>query len=249
MLRLLGKGKSSKLLAKALGIRRNQRPQRADSIILWRSLEDFTSGNVRVFNNANAIRNASHKYKSLKMFEEAGVNVPPCSTRLEDLTKDKFSGIIFARQFYHTKGQDIAIGEFKDGKFVGYTWKDINGNPVDPDDAQYFIKYLKPIGEYRYHVAFGKVILPTKKVLSEGETDDSLIRNHQDGKWKQVVCKETERFSKACIKAVEALGLDFGAVDFINVGGKAYVLEVNTAPGLEVENRLEAYVKAFKEQI
>ena len=98
-------------------------------------------------------------------------------------------------------------------------------------------------------MAFNKVILCTKKILAEGQTDDTLIRNHQNGKWKQVTCTETNSFSEACIKSVKALGLDFGAVDFINVRGIPYILEVNTAPGLEVENRLDAYVRAIKENV
>lgn len=246
MLSVWGKGSGSKALARALGVKRNIR--RADKVIRWKSLEVLGQP-TKEFNSTSAIRLASHKYNSLKAIEQAGVKVPPCSTRLADLTKDRFNGIILAREFYHTKGEDISIGEFENGNFKGTSWYDIHHQPVDPDNAEYYIKYLKPRGEYRYHVAFGKVILATKKILAEGAVDDSLIRNHQDGKWKQVVCTETEKFSEACIKAVVALGLDFGAVDFINVKGEPYILEINTAPGLEVENRLEAYKKAFLENM
>jgi predicted ATP-grasp superfamily ATP-dependent carboligase len=47
-------------------------------------------------------------------------------------------------------------------------------------------------------------------------------------------------------KAVDALGLCFGAVDcVIDANGKVWVLEVNTGPGLE-GTTLDAYVAAFK---
>lgn len=242
MLSIWGKGKSAKLLAASLGCRRNLR--RGDVIIRYGRVDNPRRFR-REINSADAIRRASHKYKSLKIIEEAGVRVPPCSTNLADLTKDGFSGIILARDFYHTKGQDIIIQEFTRGCPVQ------NGDARDErfQHKQYFIQYLKPRAEYRYHVAFGKVILATKKILAEGATDDSIIRNHQDGKWVQVQCEETPRFSDACIKAVQALGLDFGAVDFLNYKREAVILEVNTAPGLQVSNRLEAYVKAFRENI
>jgi D-alanine-D-alanine ligase-like ATP-grasp enzyme len=48
------------------------------------------------------------------------------------------------------------------------------------------------------------------------------------------------------ISAVNTLGLDFGAVDLIVAkDGRVYVLEVNTAPGIEGIT-LEKYVKAFQ---
>jgi glutathione synthase/RimK-type ligase-like ATP-grasp enzyme len=246
MLTVWGKGNSSKLLAAALGCRRNLR--RNDAIIRYARV-DNPQKFAKEINKASAVRLASQKYESLKVIEAAGVKVPPCSTRLEDLTKDNFSGIILARDYYHSKGSDIIVGKFEHGDLQGQ-WEDLAGNKLQGRPARnYFIKYLKPRAEYRYHVAFGKVILPTKKILAEGEEDDSIIRNHQGGKWRQVVCTETPRFSESCIKAVEALGLDFGAVDFINVSKEAVILEVNTAPGLEVQNRLDAYVAAFRSEI
>jgi D-alanine-D-alanine ligase-like ATP-grasp enzyme len=51
-------------------------------------------------------------------------------------------------------------------------------------------------------------------------------------------------------KALESTGLAFGAVDVIwnEYQNKAYVLEINTAPGLE-ERTAEAYANVFKEII
>lgn len=259
MMTIWGKGKSAKLLARELGVKRNLK--RPDVFIRYKRL-DYPQRFTKEINTLEAVKLASHKYKSLKVIEEAGCLIPPCSTNLSDLTKDGFSGIILARKFYHSKGSDIAVLNYKNGHLqhkpecsLGYCTDEGDCPNYNCDNMlgfyhrDYYVQYLKARAEYRYHVAFGKIILCTKKKLAEGEEDDSIIKNHQNGKWLQVVCKETPRFSASCVKAVAALGLDFGAVDFINYKTEPVILEVNTAPGLQVQNRLDAYVKAFKENI
>lgn len=222
-----GKGHSSRILAKALGVRRNVRS--ADVAIRYGKVNGEFPKEI---NSAAAIKLSSNKFRSLQVMKAAEIPVPFFAQRPEGMIAHR-NKIIFGRDFYHSKGTDIVVYQPNDELGV----------------HEYYIQYLKPRAEYRYHVAFGKVILCTKKILTEGEVDDTLIRNHQNGKWKQVVCVETPRFSKVCVKAVKAHGLDFGAVDFLNVNREAVVLEVNTAPGLRVENRLEAYVKAIKKRL
>ncbi len=56
----------------------------------------------------------------------------------------------------------------------------------------------------------------------------------------------SEARDQLAVKAVAALGLDFGAVDLIEDKGKFYVLEVNTAPGIEDE-MVPIYAEAIKE--
>lgn len=223
-----GKGNTSKALAKALGVKRNN--LYADTIIRYRRLDEHPRARKEI-NTLDAIRLSSNKYASLKRLSDMGIKTVPIGLRIEELNRDN---TIFGRDFYHTQGQDIVV-------YLPHA--EVSRR------HDYYTEYMPSRSEYRYHVAFGKVILCTKKVLTAGEKDDTLIRNHQDGKWKQVVCIETERFSKTCVDAVQALGLHFGAVDFLNVKKEAVVLEVNTAPGLEVENRLEVYTRAFKEYL
>lgn len=246
MITVFGKGKSAKALAKTLGIAYNRLG--ANKIIRYKTADLYHSG-ITEINTCEAVRKASHKYASLVLMRGAELNVPPFNKDIDCLISSVGrSATILARKNYHTKGQDIIV--LKDSKMFDITMQEYTSRREPPRDvSDYYIQYLKPDGEYRYHIAFGKVILPTKKVLADGEEDSSIIRNHQNGKWQQVVCRETERFSHACIKAISAHGLDFGAVDFINIRGVPFMLEVNTAPGLQVQNRLDAYVRAFKENI
>ena len=240
-----GKGKSSRALAKELGVKRNRY---ADTIINWKSGVSLLPTAFKVLNNATAVRRSSNKLRSLQIMEEAGLNVPPFSTELQDLDP-KSGDTIFGRNLYHSKGNDIvAMSITTNTKKYFLPQTDEIRAKEQFLTKEYFVKWLKSRAEYRYHVAFGKVILCTKKI----PTDDNacnFIRNHQGGLWSQVTCLETPRFSEACIKAVKAHGLDFGAVDFLNIKGEPVMLEVNTAPGLEVENRLALYVAAFRQYI
>jgi hypothetical protein len=121
-----------------------------------------------------------------------------------------------------------------------------------------YVKYIPKLREFRAHVAFGHVIfLQEKKRKTENEqTDDQkLIRNHDNG-WVfcindiQLTDAERTSINAEAVKATTALGLDFGAVDLI-LGKKdnlPYILEVNTAPGLESPGLIEAYKNAFLAQ-
>lgn len=248
MITVYGKGPSSKRLAQALGVRRNRQ---APVVIRWKTTDPLPPrwGKVKEFNSSAAVRRASNKLMTLQILREAGVAVPPFAERYQDLPVSK-GDVVFGRLRYHSKGMDIIAK--KEGDNPEY-FHAVSGQHVTKEQfltKEYFVKWLPSHSEYRYHVAFGKVILCTKKILdNEGGDVVHYVRNHQGGKWRQVTCEETPRFSEACIKAVSTLGLQFGAVDFLNVKKQAVILEVNTAPGLEVDNRLDAYAAAFKQAL
>jgi glutathione synthase/RimK-type ligase-like ATP-grasp enzyme len=84
--------------------------------------------------------------------------------------------------------------------------------------------------------------------------DAALIRNAANG-WVFAVNdvrftspEIEEKVRSYSVAAVKALGLDFGAVDIIvnKKGTEAYVLEVNTAPGIESPTVLAAYVEYIR---
>jgi hypothetical protein len=121
--------------------------------------------------------------------------------------------------------------------------------------------------EYRAHVANGEVILLQRKVRTLARTDEelerdralgasatSLVRNLSTG-WVYSVNfdRNADRnvvpVAASGLQAIAALGLDFGAVDILidEETRTARVLEVNTAPGLEGETTLAAYVRAFSQ--
>ena len=91
-----------------------------------------------------------------------------------------------------------------------------------------------------------------KKVLERQASRmviDHLIRSNTRG-WKfSRVTKYDKSLAAMSLSAVEALDLEFGAVDCcIDADNKVWIIEVNTGPGLEGSS-FDAYVNKFTEMI
>jgi glutathione synthase/RimK-type ligase-like ATP-grasp enzyme len=124
----------------------------------------------------------------------------------------------------------------------------VNDGAIAP--APLYVQYKKKKKEFRVHVFNNKVIdIQEKRKEREADGVNYLIRNRANG-W--VFCRdnlvEPQGLRDQALAAVSALGLDFGAVDIIwnEKENKCYVLEVNTAPGLE-GSTLENYANAIME--
>lgn len=116
--------------------------------------------------------------------------------------------------------------------------------------------------EYRVHVFNGEVILTQLKkrrnTATGGEVSDNgnttandQVRNLGGG-WVYSVSDSSPSLlvREQAIRAVEVLGLDFGAVDIIAKGRKnnetsAFVLEVNTAPGQGGDTTVMGYGRSL----
>ncbi|MEK9208266.1 MAG: hypothetical protein AAB922_07290 [Patescibacteria group bacterium] len=141
--------------------------------------------------------------------------------------------IVFARTFISGRG-GIGIVVMRDGQAI--------------PEAKLYTLYQRKDQEFRVHVFRGKVIdVSEKRRVREFEQSDDqkLIRNHDNG-W--VFCRddidEPANLRNLAVQTVSSLALDFGAVDVISERGSCYVLEVNTAPGLEGQTVVN-YVNAL----
>jgi D-alanine-D-alanine ligase-like ATP-grasp enzyme len=100
------------------------------------------------------------------------------------------------------------------------------------------------------HVFKGKMIHKQRKARRLDVPDEEVnwkVRNHDNGFIFQIEDFDMpEDCAVQSIAAVEALGLHFGAVDVVYNAKeqRAYVLEVNSAPGLS-GTTLDKYVEAF----
>jgi glutathione synthase/RimK-type ligase-like ATP-grasp enzyme len=211
------------------------------AVVNWGNSTPLQVGaDVKVYNAPSYIVRASNKLTALQIMQRDGVRVP---------------------EFFDSKAavpaerKDIYLARTALTGSCGVGIHVVRAEDVVPD-APLYVKYIKKLDELRLHVAFGKVIfLQYKKRQSEAEqtADQKLIRNHGNG-W--VFCprpvEEAPADSAAqAVLAVQALGLEFGAVDIV-VGKKdnmPYVLEVNTAPGIESPTLSTAYQQAFSQEL
>jgi glutathione synthase/RimK-type ligase-like ATP-grasp enzyme len=116
-------------------------------------------------------------------------------------------------------------------------------------EAPLYTRYIYKVKEYRVHVVAGKVIDTQQKIKDPNQDVKTWkVRSHANGFIfaRNNIVQDPSRDFIAML-AVKHLGLDFGAVDIIqDKSGKYFVLEVNTAPGLEGQT-VTSYAKAFKE--
>lgn len=173
--------------------------------------------------------------------------------------------------FEHLEDTAVSLPDFTCNKGVAQGWLDegktvverhkLTGNSGDgiiictPEDvlgdAKLYTKYVPKKEEYRVHVFNGEVIDTQRKARVREVADEDVnwkVRNMANGfifarNEDHVIPQDVLDNSVLC---VNALGLDFGAVDVVynEKEGKAYVLEVNTAPGLS-GTTLDKYVEVF----
>jgi len=241
---------SAKALSNGLkGVRvypnKNYTPRLGDVVINWGMSQcpkwhtKMKSKGLRYLNTHIATGNSSNKIKAFKLMRAAGVNIPQVTTSL-DTAKDWGKAFI---------GRTIISGHGGAGCF--YYKKDaVNFE----EGIKFCTEYIRKTAEYRVHVFNGKIIDVQEKRkrlnLPEEFKVNFQVRNHEMG-W--VFCRENVNADQKVVdeaqKAVKALKLDFGAVDVVwNKVRGAYILEVNTSPGLE-GTTLENYVNAFKKYL
>lgn len=129
---------------------------------------------------------------------------------------------------------------------------------LDIPFARLYTMYIPKKREYRVHISRVSGVFDLQRKIKNPdhpiEETDFKIRNHSNGfiyvRSEGDNPSPLERIPaviNAATKIFDATGLDFGAVDVIynEKKGEAFVLEVNTSPGLE-GTTLENYVGMFK---
>lgn len=234
---------SAKALALALDVKRitmERRLRLRNVIVNWGRTDVFPlATTIAVLNPSTAVTIAKNKLLTLEKLTRMGVSCPRYTTNRDEvirwLSEDK---VVYVR---HTltgqSGQGIKILTSDDTYNIPY--------------APLYTEGVVKTHEYRVHVAFGNIIDFSKKRRRNEHDANPYIKNLDNG-W--VFCRDNVTLPYDVMKqstaAVAALGLDFGAVDIVykESASKAYVLEVNTAPGLE-GTTLERYINSFKKHI
>lgn len=234
--------RSGKVIADALGVRRIKhhgskwRP-RYDSVVLnWGSTNlPVNLAGVRVINDPGAVIRASDKLMALSMFRANDVPCPEFTTSIQTAREWAQEGIVVCRTLTRANsGRGIVVAH----------------SPAEVVQAPLYTKYFKRKDEYRVHVINQEVQDVQRKMRKLEVPDDQVnwfVRNHSNGfVFGRGGVVAPDCVLDAALKAVQALRLDFGAVD---VGynehlDQAVVFEVNSAPGLE-GCTLDKYVQAL----
>lgn len=233
---------SAKALAEALGIKRIKHEgkplQVRGGIINWgasRLKRDIVHDGI--LNCPTRVRVAGNKLETFKALD-GRVSIPKWTEERLEAVEWLAEGATVVSRLILTghSGQGILISDGKEDEGI--------------PDAPLYTQYIRKENEYRAHVFRGNIIFSQRKARKMDVPNEDVnwkVRNLAGGfifANKDVVLPEVAK--QQAIIAVESLGLDFGAVDLVHgKDNRWYVLEVNTAPGLE-GTTLEKYVEAFR---
>jgi glutathione synthase/RimK-type ligase-like ATP-grasp enzyme len=240
---------SAKALAQGLGIKRLKHigskfkgggPQKV--VINWGSSE--LPPEVRkctVLNTPESLATVSGKLAFFETMAEAedGPRAPAWATTKEDALK-------FIADGHTLVARTVLNGHSGKGIVLCSDVDSLVSAPL-------YTVYKKKKDEYRLHFAFGELIDVQRKAIKrdfEGKVNHQ-VRNLANGYvYIRGDVNPPEDVKVQAEKAYKVSGLDFGAVDVIynDKEGLAYVLEINSAPGLS-GTTLENYVAAFKKRL
>lgn len=225
--------KSAKALSIALGAKVLKRagshyvPGPGDVLVNWGdpdAVRPATPG-LTLFNYCD-LRAASNKKTFFqKMKEEHSDLIPEFWTDRSAIPTDVYPVVCRTTLAGHS-GEGIVIADTVD-QLV---------------DAPLYVRYVKKKDEYRVHVGMkdGPHVIAVQRKARRHDVPDGdvnwKVRNHSNGfVYTRQGFTAPANVLEAAKTALAVSGLDFGAVDVIynEHDAKGYVLEINTAPGLE----------------
>lgn len=195
--------------------------------------------------------NESPASNKLRFFQEA--------TRLEELNIPEFTtDINVAATWRNPNARKVSVAGFARTLLTAHSGRGIipfnNGENTPLPEAPLYVRYVKKSEEYRVHIFKGRAIdIVQKRRRADFQNINNQIRNVDNG-W--VFCRNNleianrDELVKQAVLACTISRLDFGAVDVIynTHQNKYYVLEVNTAPGLEGQT-VTIYANAILQHI
>lgn len=239
---------SSKRLATALNVKRLRhegskwKAKSNDTIINWgHSGDKLTAHNCLVLNEPDKVAVASNKLKFFEHITEWNTNHQDEAVEIPEYTTD----IDVAKQ-WATEREVLCRETLNGHSGEGIRLANV---PEEVIAAPLYVKYIPKMFEFRVHVMGREVFDVARKIKDpEREVKSFYVRNHAAGFiFARNDIEVPEKVIEQAIRAMEATGLDFGAVDIIfnKKRDTAYVLEINTAPGLQ-GSTVDNYVSAFK---
>lgn len=242
----IGSQSSKNIVRELGGLRvypdRRYRPRSNHLIVNWGSskLPNWYDSSFKILNNPIAVSKAANKITTLMTLGASGVSTIQYTTDYFYASEwlEQGDDVVERHVVNGTKGQGIRIVKAESTEALQL--------------CQLYTKMIRNSREYRVHVFQGNIIDVQQKKRRNRESEDverisGGIKNISNG-W--VFCRENlteypQKMLDESIKAVNVLGLDFGAVDVLVKNGEVSILEVNTAVGMEGTTLLK-YVTEIK---
>jgi len=207
-----------------------------DVVVNWGNGGDYPpKGNV-ILNKPGAVLNAVNKLRTFQILSASGVFVVPWTIL-------KLEAEIWLNEGYVVVARKILTGHEGAGIVIVEKVNELIQAPL-------YTKYINKVREFRVHATPYGVIDTQQKVHNPalGQPKSWKVRSYGNGFiFQRKGILPNQNRDQLAIAAVKALGLDFGGLDIIeDKQGNFYVLEVNTAPGIE-GTTVKCYAEAIRE--
>lgn len=222
-------------------VRSRYLPRVRDSVVNWGNTNPPDLDGVRWFNR-RGIRDASNKKIFFERIRDNGQSeiIPSFWTRQEDIPADAYP-IVCRTVLAGHSGEGIVIAD----------------DPSQLVPAPLYVRYVKKQDEYRVHVGierrpdgntFVTIDVQQKRRRQEHANPNWQVRNLANGFiYAREGVNPPDCVLDVARRAIACTDLDFGAVDVIYNAreNRAYVLEINTAPGI-TGTTVDRYVDFFR---
>lgn len=218
-------------------------PERDDLVIRWGCTASVASNNI--LNTARAIHQVNDKAGFRMHLQMHNPELVPISfvddDAIRDYTRSAAGTGLFANGFVvrpatHSQGRRL---------YVADTPNSLSSAIDNCGSGWYASQLIEKVAEYRVFVVQGRAVAVAEKTPANRE--DIAWNVAQGGRFDNVAWDNWPL--QAVRKSIEAFNLselDFGGVDvMVDADGKAYVIEINSAPSLTSDYRQECMAKAF----
>lgn len=187
-------------------------------------------------NSPEAVNNSASKLRMKRCFRKAGVKTAVWTESAAEARKLQFP--IVAKSYFGSRGR---------GNYLLNDVKDLDRFISSHGASNYiFEQYYSYVREYRLHVTKNGCFYTCRKMIKEETPKEKRwFRNDSNCVW---IVEENPQFEKPknwkeieseCVKALQSVGLDFGACDVRVQSGKEnnnnpkfVIIEINSAPSM-----------------